>query len=262
MSKLSVTFDLWDTLLSDQPGIDRERRMIRCRGIMNVLKAHRLEPSWNKLLAAYDKSGAWLQIAWQTHKEISTLDQVRRIAGESVERLPDNPNLMQELDNAYIKPVLELPPSLSEEAVETLNGMRDRSLRIGLICNIGRSSGRILRDLLGDLRILDFFTATIFSDEVGIRKPDRRIFEAAARGLEVDISTIVHIGDHPEADAWGAKQAGMKAILLDLPLESLDGRDLASLWRSTKSIPDADIQPDARIKSLKGALAFVDRYSG
>ena len=260
MSKLSVTFDLWDTLLNDQPGYDRRRREIRCTGMLNVLSSHGLKPSRNKLLEAYDRSGAWLQTAWQTHKELSTLDQARRIATEAVETLPENTELMQELDDAYVKPVLELPPRLSGEAVETLTGIRDRSLRIGLICNIGRSSGKILRDLLSDFRILDFFSATIFSDEIGIRKPDRRIFEAAASRLSVDISTIVHIGDHPEADAWGAKQAGMKAVLLELPSELLEGRDLASLWRSTKSISDSDIRPDARIKSLKEALSFVDRY--
>ncbi len=260
MSKLSVTFDLWDTLLNDQPGYDRERREIRCAGMMNVLNSHGLKPSRNRLLAAYDKSGTWLQTAWQTHQEISTLDQARRIATEAVERLPENTELTQELENAYVKPVLELPPLLSDEAIETLKGINDRSLRIGLICNIGRSSGKILRDLLRNLQILDFFTATIFSDEIGIRKPDKRIFEAAASRLNVEISTIVHIGDHPEADAWGAKQAGMKAVLLELPAELLKGRDLASLWRSTKNISDSEIRPDARIRSLKEVLSFVDRY--
>lgn len=227
--------------------------------MLKVLHSHGLKPSLNKLLEAYDKSGTWLQTAWLTHKEISTLDQARHIATEAVERLPESTELMQELENAYIKPLLELPPRLSDEAIETLDGMRDRSLRIGLICNIGRSSGKILRDLLRDFRILDFFTATIFSDEIGIRKPEKRIFEAAAIRLRVDISTIVHIGDHPEADAWGAKQAGMKAVLLELPSE-LEGSDLASLWRSTKSISDSEIRPDARIKSLKEILSFVDQY--
>jgi len=112
--------------------------------MMTVLDSHGLNPSQNRLLAAYDESGVWLQTAWKTHEEISTLDQARRIAAEAVERLPENTELMQELENAYVKPVLEIPPRLTDEAIETLNGMRDRSLRIGLICNIGRSSGKIL----------------------------------------------------------------------------------------------------------------------
>ena len=260
MSKLSVTFDLWDTILNDEPGYDHKRREMRCAGMISALTSHGLKPSRDRLFEAYDKSGSWLQTAWQTHKEISTLNQARRIASEAVARLPDNSELMRELEDAYVKPVLELPPRLNDEVIETLTGTRDRALKIGLICNIGRSSGKILRELLGDLQILDFFAATIFSDEVGIRKPDRRIFEAAANGLNVNISTIVHVGDHPEADAWGAKQAGMKAVLLELPSELLEGHDLASLWRSTKRVSDSEIRPDARIRSLKGVLSFLDGY--
>ena len=261
MSKLSVTFDLWDTLLNDQPGYDKARRDMRCDGMLKVLNSHELMPSRSRLLAEYDRSGAWLQTAWRTHNEISTKDQAHRIAAASVENLPENSELFQDLENAYVRPVLALPPRLSDEAVETLTGMRDRSIKIGLICNIGRSSGKILRDLLKDFRILDFFTTTVFSDEIGIRKPDRRIFEAAAVRMGVDISTIVHVGDHPEADAWGAKQAGMKAILLELSSELLEGKDLASLWRSTKSISDSEIRPDARITSLKETISFVDQNS-
>jgi len=261
MPKLSVTFDLWDTLLNDQPGHDKERREIRCTGMLNALASFGLKSSRDRLLEAYDGSGAWMQTTWQTHKEISTLEQARRIATEAVGSLPEDAELMRKLEDAYDKPVLEIRPRLSGEAVETLQGMRDRSLKIGLICNIGRSSGKILRELLSDFRILDFFAATIFSDEIGVRKPDKQIFEAAADRLGVDISTIVHIGDHPEADAWGAKQAGMRALLLELPSELLEGRDLASLWRSTKSIEDSEVRPDARITSLKEALSFVDHVS-
>ena len=50
----------------------------------------------------------------------------------------------------------------------------------------------------------------------------------------------------------------MRALLLELPSELREGHDLASLWRSTKTIDDSEIRPDARITSLKEALSFVD----
>ena len=124
MSKLSITFDLWDTLLNDQPGYDTERRELRCTGMLNALISYGLKPSRSRLLEAYDRSGAWLQTTWQTHKEISTLEQARRIATEAVRSLPNNNELMRKLEDAYLKPVLEMPPRLSGEAVETLKGMR------------------------------------------------------------------------------------------------------------------------------------------
>ena len=259
MSKFSVTFDLWDTLISDQAGDDRKRREVRCNGMINVLASFGFRVSRERFLAAYDGSSAWLQATWQTHREIATPDQAKRIAAEAVGVLPDDAELMQCLDEAYVAPVLDIPPRLKDEVVETLQGMRERVAKIGLICNIGRSSGRVLRKLLQNLQVLDFFNATIFSDEVGIRKPDRRIFENAAESLGVEISSIVHVGDHSEADVWGAKQAGMRALLLELPPELFEGRDLASLWRSTKQVSNSEIKPDGRIKSLKQALAYVDR---
>ena len=126
--------------------------------------------------------------------EISTLDQAKRIAADAVGFLPDEMELMRRLEEIYVNPVLEFPPELNCDVLETLKGMRSRSLKIGLFCNIGRSSGKILRELLQNFQVLDFFDATIFSDEVGWRKPDRRIFAAAADALGVEISSVVHIG--------------------------------------------------------------------
>ena len=258
MNRFSVTFDLWDTLINDQAGYDQKRRDIRCNDMINVLASFGLRVSPERLFSAYDASGGWLQVAWLTHREIATVDQAKRIATEAVGKLPNDAELMQRLEEAYVNAVLDIPPRLSDDAIETLQGMQDRVAKIGLICNIGRSSGKILRELLRNLQVLDFFDATIFSDEVGIRKPDRRIFENAAERLGVEISSVIHVGDHPEADVWGAKQAGMRSLLLELPPELLTGDNLASLWRSTKQVSDSEIKPDGRIKSLKQALAYVD----
>jgi putative hydrolase of the HAD superfamily len=197
--------------------------------------------------------------AWQTKKEITTQEQALRIATEAVSaKLPDDPDLSRRLNHAYVDPLLEVPPRLNDEAKETLQGMRSRVQRLGLICNIGRSSGEALRQLLRKLGVLEFFDVTVFSDEIGWRKPDKRIFQAAANQMHVDISSIVHVGDNPEADAWGAKKAGMRALLLDVPDNHYKGRDLALLLRSTSTLRKSEIDPDERISSLKQALAFVN----
>jgi putative hydrolase of the HAD superfamily len=227
--------------------------------MFDVLHSFGLSASLSGLLQATDGSSSWLMAAWQTKKEITTQEQAHRIATEAVgAKLPDDPELSRRLNHAYVDPVLELPPRLNEGAKETLQGMRSRVQRLGLICNIGRSSGEVLRQLLRNLGVLDFFDVTVFSDEIGWRKPDKRIFQAAANQMHVAISTIVHIGDHPEADAWGAKQAGMLALLLDVPTNHYKGRDLALLWRSTSTLRESEINPDGRISSLEQALTFVD----
>ena len=105
--------------------------------------------------------------------------------------------------------------------------------------------------------MLNFFDSTVFSDEVGSRKPDGRIFERAASELGTEPAKIVHIGDDPEADAWGAKRAGMKAILLDYPVPEGFKQQRGSLFaisRSDRRVPDSEIQPDHRISSLRDAV--------
>jgi FMN phosphatase YigB (HAD superfamily) len=43
----------------------------------------------------------------------------------------------------------------------------------------------------------------------GMAKPDRRIFEAAAELLKVEPAQILHVGDDPQMDVVGARDAGM-----------------------------------------------------
>ena len=57
--------------------------------------------------------------------------------------------------------------------------------------------------------------AVISSADIGVEKPDPRIFGEAARQLGVKPDCIVHVGDLPHDDFEGAVSAGFKAILID-----------------------------------------------
>jgi putative hydrolase of the HAD superfamily len=55
----------------------------------------------------------------------------------------------------------------------------------------------------------------VISAEVGVRKPDPRIFEEALRRAGVAAGEAVHVGDLPEEDIEGARRAGLGAFLID-----------------------------------------------
>jgi putative hydrolase of the HAD superfamily len=59
-----------------------------------------------------------------------------------------------------------------------------------------------------------YFPVQVISREVGVRKPDPRIFEIALDRLGVAAAESVFIGDSPKHDIAGAHAAGMKAIWL------------------------------------------------
>ncbi len=71
-----------------------------------------------------------------------------------------------------------------------------------------------LSHFCAELGIRDYFEVIISSAEVGIEKPDVRIFNEASRILRLAPEFILHVGDHEIEDIKGAKSAGFQAVLL------------------------------------------------
>lgn len=67
-------------------------------------------------------------------------------------------------------------------------------------------------DKLRYLGISDRFDAVLISEEIGITKPDRAIFDAALSRLDCAQDDAVMVGDNWEADVMGAQAAGIAAI--------------------------------------------------
>ncbi|MDN3518994.1 HAD-IA family hydrolase [Aquisalimonas lutea] len=60
-----------------------------------------------------------------------------------------------------------------------------------------------------------YFVAAYSAVHVGAAKPDRPMFEAAARGAGVPLERLIHVGDDPVTDVAGAAQHGLRAIWLN-----------------------------------------------
>ena len=64
----------------------------------------------------------------------------------------------------------------------------------------------------------------VSSAEVGLHKPDPRIFELACERLGVDPVEAAHVGDHHYADIVGAQAVGMLPVLIDRHAASITWR--------------------------------------
>jgi 2-haloalkanoic acid dehalogenase type II len=83
------------------------------------------------------------------------------------------------------------------------------------------------------------FAHRISARDIGTAKPDARIFMAAAERLGVTPDQILHVGDDPELDVVGARDAGLRTAWINRaghpwpgalgPKPDLDLRDLAAL---------------------------------
>lgn len=98
-------------------------------------------------------------------------------------------------------------------AMPGMNDLLDRlsgdAIPIGIITN-GETDlqSRTIEALRLDRRT----NMILISQKVGIKKPDRRIFEMAAGAMELDLSDCLFVGDNPGADVLGAHQAGMNVL--------------------------------------------------
>ncbi len=97
----------------------------------------------------------------------------------------------------------------ADGAVELLAALAARGLRLALLSNIAID----IRPRLNQLGMLELFDTVLLSYEVGLVKPDPRIFERAVQAIEVAPSECVMVGDSPITDG-GAAAAGITALII------------------------------------------------
>lgn len=89
----------------------------------------------------------------------------------------------------------------------------------------------------------------IASGELGVTKPDVRIFHAAARAFEVAPALCAYVGDRVRTDAVGAHDAGMLGIWLDR------GRDRNPMTDHAEGDAPADVPSIHSLSELPALLA-------
>jgi len=96
---------------------------------------------------------------------------------------------------------------LDTELVDFLRALRKSSIRVGLISNAWSD----LREWIAARHFEDAFDEMIISSEVGLAKPDARIYRMALEKLGVAASEAVFVDDMP-ANVEGAQAVGMQAF--------------------------------------------------
>ena len=92
-----------------------------------------------------------------------------------------------------------------------LESLRGRGLKLGLVSNAFDPGWLLHRDLeqMGLAERLDF---SVFSSEVGTRKPHPAIFERALEALGVQPERALFVGDRLYEDVRGAGELGMTTV--------------------------------------------------
>jgi putative hydrolase of the HAD superfamily len=117
-----------------------------------------------------------------------------------------------------------------------------RDHRLVLVTN---GAPDVQRDKLAGTTLARHFGAIVISAELGIAKPDPRIFEYALRAVGAEARDSVMIGDSLSRDVAGARGAGLRSIWIDRG-------DMKP--RPEDAVPDARVTALNQIRSCLGAL--------
>ena len=110
-------------------------------------------------------------------------------------------------------------------------------------CVIAVTNGNANLDHIG---IGDLFHKVISAASAGAAKPARRIFEAAVQAGGAAADQTLHVGDHPEVDIMGARDAGLKSVWVNR---------YGHEWPDYLQRPDGIVKDVGELLSLLGVTA-------
>ncbi len=198
----AVTYDCWGTLLRDHDWEGaQEIRRSALRRFLDLSE---------------DEARDLLEEAWAKHdeawKQVETFGPGRMAAYCLEARGVFDDDQINALTKEFEEASLKGGEEAVEGAVEVLKALKAKNIRIGLVCDTGFSSGRVVRKLLEENGLAEHIDVFCFSDEVGVPKPGQEIFDKALAELGVRPPEAVHVGDLKRTDIAGAHNVGMHAV--------------------------------------------------
>jgi HAD superfamily hydrolase (TIGR01549 family) len=205
---VAVTFDFWNTLMVQDPVAARAHRRAAWRlelfarghdvpdevlDTVFVHAAERFDESWR----------AGVQYTFE-----HAIDDASRLLGADL-----SPDDVEALRRAWREASATASVRLTDGAAHVVTALHEAGVRTAVICDVGMAPSSTLRTYLHRVDLNGRFGHFSFSDEVGVYKPDRRIFEHALAGLGVDDpARALHVGDIRRTDVAGARSMGMTSV--------------------------------------------------
>jgi putative hydrolase of the HAD superfamily len=131
--------------------------------------------------------------------------------------------------------------STRDGAVEVLSELKLRGHKTGLISNCSMEAAHVWPETI----LAPFMDAAVLSALEGMKKPDRRDFQAAVNRMAVSPDKCLYIADGMDLELSAAKEVGMEPVILRVPGEN-DYDQFREEWRGRE------------IKSLGEVMEILD----
>ena len=204
----AVTFDYWQTLVSERRGEMRSMQIDRWLATLAEAGQSRTEVD---LAGAFAANWEVFEDRWRTNAgPWGAADSVGFVSEHLGLEMSDGLR-MALIENFHIVGrTADLHPAPGVRAC--LEALRAAGCVLGIVCDVGLTDSRMLRARLEGFGLLHFFDAWSFSDETGWFKPAAEAFLPTLDGLGVAPDEAAHIGDNERTDVAGAKALGMVAV--------------------------------------------------
>lgn len=177
----------------------------------------------------------------QFHQEVMagrlTIDQAREARFSALVGGGDARGLAEAYRDAYVADWREV-----EGAAALLTAVRALGIQVVVVTNNIVSEQRRKLDRLGLTGLVDVL---ITSEEVGVQKPDPRIFLAALQSVTAEPVHAVMLGDAWPADVEGARGVGIRPVWLN---------------RHGRECPDPAVQMLASLAPTADAMKVLIRH--
>ncbi len=203
----AITFDCWDTLLDD----DASRAKKQKEYFRQIFNENGFPITQDEIDELFRKEATLFQNHIVQHRKT----QNSTMRAKTIVQLADVQIPASQIDKIadYCDRIaLEYRPPVVTGIKEVL-AVLTKSYKLAVICNTGWHSGETVRHLLQGYDFTRYFSHLTFSDEAGVAKPHKQIFEHTLDKLSCRTEDAVHIGDSEYSDIVGAKEAKMRAIL-------------------------------------------------
>lgn len=246
LTESSIVFDWGNTLVFDpfdtlSPRVSDRAITIARDSFSTTLNGEAFLKNWSEANSSlnfqfashFSQEEPWIQAGL---KGAGVPDEIRPLLA---------PLILTEYRQRF-KQLLENDPR-KQELRQTLEELRRRGKHLAVLSNDRSFTPRLTLTWLG---VADLFDHFLTSEEIGIEKPDPKVFEVASARFGKPISDIIYVGDDPIRDVQCAHKAGARAILY-VPPEQY--RSIKS-WRDYSQSPDKE---DRRVEQFSDLLKVI-----
>lgn len=100
---------------------------------------------------------------------------------------------------------------LHKETIEVLKELKKRGTKIAIISN----DNTLIEDVIHKKEIKNYVDVMLLSHELGVMKPDKKIFQICLDKLKTTPREAIMVGDKPDTDMIAQKCLGIQSILFD-----------------------------------------------